>query len=153
MEERKLTPWELIIEMYAIAGKDCRRQIEIHKELREICPGYVIAVDFDGVLFTEAWPGIGLPVVEDIVNVRELRRYGCKLILWTCREGDALKAALEKCFFWELCFDAVNQNLPAWQLRYGNDCRKVGADLYLDDRAVRVTNGFYPARQELKGES
>ena len=141
MEERTLNPWELMLEMRAVAGKDSRRHLAIHAELERLCPGYAVAVDFDGVLFEEAYPAVGMPIIENIVWVRTLRQYGCRLILWTCREGEALQAALEKCFFWQLCFDAVNENLPEWQARYGNDCRKVGADLYLDDRAMRVIKG------------
>ena len=37
-----------------------------------------------------------------------------------------------------LKFDAINQNLPERIAQYGNDCRKIGADEYWDDRSVIV---------------
>lgn len=33
-------------------------------------------------------------------------------------------------------FDAVNENLPELIELYGNDCRKINADIYIDDKAV-----------------
>ena len=37
--------------------------------------------------------------------------------------------------------DAVNESLPEWIEAWGNDCRKVGADEYWDDKAVRMKYG------------
>ena len=31
-------------------------------------------------------------------------------------------------------FDAVNENLPERIALYNNDCRKIGADYYIDDK-------------------
>ena len=43
---------------------------------------------------------------------------------------------MEACRGWGLEFDAVNEN-PQFRIDlYGNDCRKVGADEYWDDRSV-----------------
>ena len=36
-----------------------------------------------------------------------------------------------------LVFDYVNENIPSRTKRFGNDCRKIGADIYLDDKAMR----------------
>jgi len=38
-------------------------------------------------------------------------------------------------------FDAVNANLPEMNALYGNDSRKIGADFYIDDKAVRAVFG------------
>ena len=35
-----------------------------------------------------------------------------------------------------LVFDMINENLPELVELYGNDCRKVNADIYIDDKAV-----------------
>lgn len=99
---------------------------------------YTIAVDFDGCLCTNAWPGIGAPNTELIESLKRRRETGDKLILWTCREGESLAEAVEWCKIQGLEFDAVNENLPEMIEMYGNDCRKIGADFYLDDKAEYV---------------
>lgn len=96
----------------------------------------VIAIDFDGCLCQDDYPEIGKPNEDVIEQAKRLRRDGACLILWTCRAGKDLEAAVEACRGWGLEFDAVNEN-PQFRIDlYGNDCRKVGADEYWDDRSV-----------------
>ena len=95
----------------------------------------IIAVDFDGTLCKEHWPEIGAPNLRLIGWLKERRKAGDKLILWTCRCGEMLEKAVAWCSVWGLTFDAVNANLPENVQLYGNDCRKVYADIYLDDKA------------------
>lgn len=94
----------------------------------------VYAVDFDGYLCRYAWPEIGEPNTKVIEHFKRLRAEGHKLILWTCREGQALQDAVDWCAKHGLYFDAVNENLPEMIEKYGTDPRKVGADFYCDDR-------------------
>lgn len=94
----------------------------------------VYAIDFDGYLCKDEWPDIGEPNMNVIAHFKHLRSIGNKLILWTCREGKTLKAAVEWCKGYGLEFDAVNANLPERIALYGTDPRKVGADYYCDDR-------------------
>lgn len=96
----------------------------------------VIAIDFDGTLCERAWPGIGRPRADIVLRAKQARQGGAKLILWTCREGELLEEALRWCEALGLRFDAVNENLPERTALYGNDCRKVDADEYWDDKAV-----------------
>ena len=109
--------------------------------------GKVIAVDFDGVLFTEAYPKIGMPIAPNINRAKNARANGAKLILWTCREGFALAEAIAACMAVGLEFDAINENLPETKEKYGNDPRKVGADEYWDDKAVCV-GGIWLNRED-----
>ena len=104
----------------------------------------VIAVDFDGTLFENAWPGIGAPRVNVIAAALREQQNGAALILWTCRIGEALRAALEACEAQGLHFDAVNDSLPEWKDSFDGDPRKIGATEYWDDRAVNPdrTPGF-----------
>jgi hypothetical protein len=98
-----------------------------------------VAVDFDGCLFTNHWPGIGKPNLPLINKLIELQKSGCKLILYTCREEGLLHDAMHYCLAgYGLLFDAVNDNLPLWKKYYGNNPRKISADYYLDDKAVCV---------------
>lgn len=96
----------------------------------------IAAIDFDGTLVTHEWPNIGKPIPEVVTFVKDLQSRGWKLILWTCRTGSKLREAVKYCNkVLNLRFDAVNNNLPETIRSYG-DCRKVNADLYIDDRAI-----------------
>lgn len=95
----------------------------------------IIAVDFDGTLCTVNWPGIGEPCTDLIELLKKRRKDGDKLILWSCRCDRLLDEALSWCRQYGLEFDAVNDNLPEMTEKYGNNCRKVFADVYLDDKA------------------
>lgn len=97
-----------------------------------------IAVDFDGCLFTSKFPEIGEPIWETINRAKEEQRNGAGLILWTCREGDLLQAAIKAVADVGLTFDAINESLPEWIEAYGNTPRKIGASEYWDDHAVRM---------------
>lgn len=97
----------------------------------------IYAIDFDGTLCVDKYPDIGKPRKGVIRKVKRLQKKGHKFILWTCRTGNEMYAA----FFWCMCrdvfFAAVNKNLPEMVEKYGADPRKIGADKYIDDKAVR----------------
>lgn len=94
----------------------------------------IYAVDFDGYLCTNAWPDIGKPRTIIIDHFKALKADDHKLILWTCREGEMLQKAIDWCAERELYFDAHNANLPEQMEKYGNNCRKISADWYCDDK-------------------
>lgn len=95
----------------------------------------IYAVDFDKTLnLADKYPELGEPNMELIEFLKERRAAGDKLILWTCREGELLKAAVKYCNDYGLFFHAVNDNLPENIAYYGNNCRKVWAHHYIDDR-------------------
>lgn len=96
----------------------------------------IIAVDFDGTIVTDKFPEIGSPIWDTVKALKKHQENGDKIILWTCRTGAALIEALDFCR-WELdlIFDAINDNLPEIQAEWGQNCRKVYADVYIDDKA------------------
>ena len=112
-----------------------RGNVKLEKERK------IIAVDFDGTLSFGKWPDTGSANIELIDFLKERKSNGDKLILWTCREGDALEVAVKWCEERELVFDAINDNIPEMIEFYGTNSRKVSCDYYIDDRAVR-TNAF-----------
>lgn len=100
----------------------------------------IIAVDFDGCLCESKWPNIGKenqPVINELLKQQAL---GAKLILWTCREGHQLQAAVMWCLNHGIKFDAINENLPENIEIFGNNSRKVYATEYWDDKSVLVVN-------------
>ncbi len=106
----------------------------------------VIAVDFDGCICAKGeYPGFGEPDFGIIQRLHEEKANGAAIILWTCREGPALQAAVDACEKWGLHFDSINESIPEWVEYYGVSSRKVGASEYWDDRACVVkaheTNG------------
>jgi len=98
--------------------------------------GYVLAVDFDGTLCEERYPEIGDPLPNMIGRVKTAQKYGIKIVLWTCREGEKLNKALAWCEEQGLVFDAVNDNTEERKALYGNNPRKIGYDELWDDRAA-----------------
>ena len=99
---------------------------------------HVIAVDFDGCLCENKYPNIGKANDDAISALRIKKAEQSKIILWTCREGELLEAAVDWCSVRQLTFDAVNDNLPEHIETYANNSRKVFADEYWDDKAVAV---------------
>lgn len=96
----------------------------------------IIAVDFDGTLCYSDRPALGEPNVRLIEYLKNWKKMGNKLILWTCRAGDALDNAVSWCHDHELEFDAINDNLPEIVEMYGNNSRKISCDYYIDDRSL-----------------
>ena len=98
----------------------------------------IYAVDFDGTLCTDNFPFTGEPNERLINFLKSEKRRGCRLILWTCRYGPALDAAVMWGHDQGLEFDAVNRNLPEIAEKFGSDSRKVHADVYIDDKIMEV---------------
>jgi hypothetical protein len=99
----------------------------------------VIAVDFDDCICTNNWPGIGIPNWAVINELKEEKRRGSAIVLWTCRAGIPLQNAVEACINWGIELDAVNANVPERIKLWGRDSRKISADEYWDDLAVTKT--------------
>lgn len=98
----------------------------------------IIAVDFDGTLCENKYPEIGEPNTELIDFLMNCQLNGDKIILWTCRNEEQTKAAVDWCSEKGLEFDAVNENLPEIITEFGGDTRKIFANVYIDDRNVSL---------------
>jgi hydroxymethylpyrimidine pyrophosphatase-like HAD family hydrolase len=106
--------------------------------------GKIIAVDFDGTIVEHAYPEIGKEMLFAIDTLKELRKRGHRLILWSYRHGKYLEDAVEYCRQRGLEFYAVNKNHPdeVWD---ENTPRKIIADIYIDDRNI----GGFPGWPEI----
>lgn len=106
----------------------------LHVELAD----KVIAVDFDNTIAKTKYPEIIKPISETINFLRKAKENGATIILWTCREGAVLNDAVEWCKINNVPIDFVNENVPARSEYWGNDSRKIGADLYIDDKSFSL---------------
>lgn len=101
----------------------------------------IVAVDFDGILCRDEFPGIGAPNHRMISLVREIIDAGHEVVLWTGRADDRLVEAVRWCEDRGLHFCAVNDNAPSNRARYEHlypdGTRKVYADVYMDDKDAR----------------
>lgn len=96
----------------------------------------IIALDFDGCVVTNKYPEIGEPIEKNIQKIKYEIDLGAKVILWTCRVGEMLEAAVKFCKDNDIRLHAVNENIPEIVESFGSDCRKIFANEYWDDRAV-----------------
>lgn len=92
----------------------------------------VIAVDFDGTIVEHMYPSIGKPIAFALDTLKQLQNENHKLILWTVREGEFLKEAIDYCESKGLYFYAHNANFP--EEDRSASARKLRADLFIDDR-------------------
>lgn len=95
----------------------------------------IIAVDFDGVICKDgSYPRIGFAKRDVIDILKDLKQnHNCILILWTCRDGKALKEAIDFSESYGLKFDKINENYVTF-----SKSPKIYADIYLDDRALNI---------------
>jgi hypothetical protein len=103
-----------------------------------------VAVDFDGILCRSDWPRIGEDMPGAIRFLRWLSGQTVEIVLWTARNGHLLDAALAwltaRGFprpFWS----AVNETPESVKEFYGSEGRKIGCDVFVDDR-----NACFPVR-------
>lgn len=96
----------------------------------------VIAVDFDGTIVEHRYPEIGKEIPFATGTLRQLIADGHELILWTVREGDLLRDAVEYCRKRGVVFFAVNRDFEEEDGTNSDFSRKIRADLFIDDRNV-----------------
>lgn len=100
----------------------------------------IYAVDFDGTLCENKFPEIGSPNTSLINFLKAEQFIGSVIILWTMREDELLDAAVDWLREFGLKPDVVNDNAPFMKEFYGNNPRKVFADVYFDDHNAK---GFF----------
>jgi hydroxymethylpyrimidine pyrophosphatase-like HAD family hydrolase len=93
----------------------------------------IIAVDFDGTIVEDAYPKIGKPMIFAFETLLKLQKEGHRIILWTYRNGRALREAVKFCEENGIEFYAINKSYPEEELD-GKISRKIHADLFIDDR-------------------
>ena len=110
----------------------------------------IISVDFDGVITEQdCFPEIGTiaPDCKEVMN--RLSKAGVTWILNTCRVDEYLMDAVNFCMTHRLPITKANQNLPERIAMYGGDCRKISADVYIDDKNLNGFPGWLYVEKEI----
>ncbi len=110
-----------------------------------------IAIDFDGTIVEDEYPGIGRPIIFAFDTLKKLQSEGHRLILWTYRKGRALDEAEKFCKENGIVFYAVNKSFPEEEFD-SSYSRKIHADVFIDDRNIGGLKSWGEIYQELIGE-
>ncbi|MCT4623071.1 MAG: hydrolase [Schleiferiaceae bacterium] len=97
-------------------------------------PPLIIAVDFDGTIVDDAYPGVGKAKIFAFETLKRMQKDGHRLILWTYRHGKRLQEAVDFCKENGIEFYAVNKSNPEQADVEPDVSRKINADLFIDDR-------------------
>jgi len=111
----------------------------------------IIAIDFDGTIVEDGYPGIGKPRIFAFETLRKLQEDGHRLILWTYRSGSRLNEAVEFCKDNGIEFYAVNKSFEEEQFD-DTKSRKIYADLFIDDRNIGGVLGWGEIYQMITNE-
>ena len=97
---------------------------------------FTIAIDFDDTIIEGAFPGIGKLKKDADKYINLLYEKGCNIIINTCRsgsfEGDVENFLRRK----GINYHYINSNLPESIVYFKQDCRKISADIYIDDKCL-----------------
>lgn len=96
----------------------------------------VLAVDFDGTIAHPDFPALGKPKPNVSEVFKKLTDEGYHIIIWTCREGLHILDIVKWCQENDIPFHQINEHHPHLIEFYGNDTRKICADIYIDDRCL-----------------
>jgi hypothetical protein len=96
----------------------------------------VIAIDFDGTIATLSFPEVGTLIKQADVIIRRLHAQGHKIVINTCRSGKYEGLAQDFLDENMIPYDLINANLAELITQYKQDCRKISADIYIDDKCI-----------------
>lgn len=119
-----------------IVSGQCSKDEDDFSDMNMDLNGCIIAVDFDNTIAVTEYPKIIKPIDMIIFTLKQAKERGATIILWTCREGKELEDAVSWCKENNVPIDYVNENVPERIEKWGNDCRKIGADVYIDDKSI-----------------
>ena len=101
---------------------------------------YIIAIDFDDTITKSNYGSEKIELrdcVKDVINLLH-NEYNYIIIIWTCRNSvkdvtEAIKVLDDN----GICYDYFNENCKEAIELFGNDSRKICADIYIDDRGLK----------------
>lgn len=94
-----------------------------------------IAVDFDGTIVEHKFPEIGTIKGNVVDRIREWYEQGHTICIWTCRTEKYAEEAQQFLYDNNIPYHFFNENPNC---SFDDNCRKILANIYLDDRALNV---------------
>ena len=112
----------------------------------------IFAIDFDGTIAKtdnnyDHPPTEFIPYAKEVINW--LYDHGCKIIIWTCRNGRTLKEATDFLKNNDVKYHKVNENIDDLGFNTSN---KVFANYYIDDRNLNTTIDWLQIKEQIKKE-
>lgn len=99
-------------------------------------PKHILAIDFDLTICMSDYPALG-PLREGAKEaITKLYNEGFGIVINTCREGHPLSDAMHWLKQNDIPYHYINCNFPHLIELYKADCRKISADMYIDDKGV-----------------
>lgn len=99
----------------------------------------IIAVDFDGTIVEDNWPGFGEIKYRVVEKMKEEKIMNdAYIIIWTCRSGEDLSLMQAFLDHNKIPYDRINVNAPWIIAEWKRDNRKIFAHEYIDDKAINV---------------
>lgn len=96
-----------------------------------------LAVDFDNTLTDgDNYPKLGELRPNAKYYMNKLYNEGFKIVINTCRSGRFADDARDFLIESGIKYHTFNENLPELIKMYKSDCRKISADVYIDDRCL-----------------
>ena len=96
----------------------------------------ILAIDFDGTIAELAWPEVGALKKDADVFINILYNEGHTIIINTCRTGKYEGMAQDFLEHHGIKYHYINSNDPELIKLYKQDCRKISADIYIDDKCL-----------------
>lgn len=110
-----------------------------------------LAIDFDDTIVESLYPNIGelRKDAKEIIN--KLYEEGHYIIINTCRAEDYELMAEQFLNQHQIHFHKMNANRAQDILFFGMDCRKISADVYIDDKnLMSLISGMPPWKEIYK---
>lgn len=109
----------------------------------------IISIDFDGTIVHDMYPKIGTlrDNAKTVINELYKEHY---IIINTCRAG--IFEAQVALFLKKngINYHYINTNIPEQVEKYGQDCRKISADVYIDDKDIKGVPSWTEIRYLIK---
>lgn len=96
----------------------------------------ILSIDFDGTIVKDEYPGIGKPLPGAIQAINELYESGYCIIINSCRARDKEDEMIGWLNRNGVKYCHCNENCCERIVKYRTDCRKISADIYIDDKSL-----------------
>lgn len=107
----------------------------------------ILAIDFDQTICLSKYPKCGPMKPGASLVIKRFVEQGYGIVINTCREGLALSDAINWLHDNGVPYHYVNCNFPHLISEYGADCRKISADVYIDDKCLNGLPNWYKIYQ------